>query len=125
MTPVTRKSTALLLALMLVFLPFSTSFGFSMVNADFSMPAMHTDSTVCSDMSDSSSCLQQSDLESNTDTEDECCSDHCDAYSGAQICTDITLKTDVPYTDGYTTINSPWVSDLVPAPLLRPPLTRS
>jgi len=115
--------TVYLLALTLAVLPFSTSFGFFMAGSDFGMTAGHADFEGCSDIADdAAACLQVSDLQQHADTDDECCSDHCDSFSGAQICTDITQETDIPFTDEYTAAISPRVSDLIPTQLLRPPL---
>ncbi len=122
MTHVARMITVYLLALTLAVLPFSTSFGFFMTGSDFSMTAGHADSVACSENADHAACPQMSDQQHDAAADDVCCSDHCDSFSGAQICTDIAQETDIPFTDEYTAAVSPRVSDLIPTRLLRPPL---
>lgn len=122
MTPVTRMITVYLLALTLVVLPFSTSFGFFMTGANYSMQMGHVDSAGCNDSANDTSCLQLSDQEQHAETDDECCTDHCDAFSGAQICTDIIQETDIPFTDEYIATLSSRVTEQLPSQILRPPL---
>lgn len=122
MTHVTRMITVYLLALTLVVLPFSSSFGYFMAGASFSMQMGHVDSAECNDKSDDTSCRQLSDQEQHAETDDKCCTDHCDAFSGAQICTDIIQETDIPFTDEYIATLSSRVTELIPSQILRPPL---
>lgn len=124
MIPKTRMITAYCLALALVVLPFSTSFGFFMsnFNSSMDMDLGHTESVECGNKTATPTCLQLSDQEQHADTDDECCSDHCDSFSGAQICTDKILETDIPFTDEYLATTTPRISDLIPSQILRPPL---
>jgi hypothetical protein len=122
MIPLPRMITAYVLALTLIVLPFSTSFGFFMTDSNFSMISEHTDSVECNGQTTDTLCIQISDHEQHAETDDECCSDHCNSFSGAQICTDITQASDIPLTDDYITTLSPRFTDLIPSQILRPPL---
>jgi len=125
MTYKARKTTALLLALTLALLPFSMSLGSSMAKGDAFLSALHTDTTACSEEPDSPEHHQQTDQHNDAGDDDECCGDHCNAFSGAQICTGITQAIPVAHTESYTTDNSAWIPTPEPTLLLRPPLPLS
>lgn len=118
---VTRLITAYFVALALVALPFSSSFGLLVTDADHSTAGSPAESLECDSNTDDLSCLQLSGQDNYSDTEDACCTDHCDSFSGAQICPDSVQVADNPLTDEFTAARPPQLADLTLSRLLRPP----